>query len=246
MPVKPSAATVQRCLQKMGMHFKKFLLKPLLTKRHRAKRRDFCKKFAKWTEKEWSRVIFTDEKMFRIRLCRKVAGWRPKSASKFEARYQVATIGKAEGLMVWGAINGARQLILRRMPPIIDSIAYQQTFLESKGFLQPRKVQRLFQQDGASIHRSKLTSKFLEAQKFNQLNGGEWPPQSPDLNCIEHIWPAIGRRLVGQVINTRDALWRAVVKAATDITPEQIRGLYRSMPHRIAVVKLARGGPTRY
>jgi hypothetical protein len=51
--------------------------------------------------------VFSNEEMFRVHLCKKFSGWRPATGSKFEARYLIPSVGKAEGLMVWVAINGA-------------------------------------------------------------------------------------------------------------------------------------------
>lgn len=50
-------------------------------------------------------------------------------------------------------------------------------------------------QDGAPAHKSHLTFLYLKKRlSFIKL----WPPNSPDLNPIEHIWGAIKRILKGQ------------------------------------------------
>ena len=45
---------------------------------------------------------------------------------------------------------------------------------------------KIFQQDGAPPHRSKLAKQWLANQKFKILE--EWPANSPDLNVIENCW----------------------------------------------------------
>ena len=103
-----------------------------------------------------------------------------------------------------------------------------------------------FQQDGAPAHRAMTTQAWLKRNKVQLLNGGFWPPMSPDLNPIEHIWPMVTRNLNGSVFSGREQLWTALQQAFAEITPGQVKKLYASMPDRLAAVRAARGGATRY
>ena len=71
------------------------------------------------------------------------------------------------------------------------------------------------------------------------------PAYSPDLNPIEHVWAAVKRKQRGLVFHTQDALWEAVERFY-GIVADFIEALTSSMPDRIAAVKTAFGGPTRY
>ena len=103
-----------------------------------------------------------------------------------------------------------------------------------------------FQQDGAKPHTARATIDWIRSQSIKQFNGGNWPANSPDMNPIEHVWPIVGRKLVGQVFANRDALWSALVDAFGSVSPEKIRALYDSMPSRIESLLAAKGGHTRY
>ena len=73
-----------------------------------------------------------------------------------------------------------------------------------------------------------------------------WPPQSPDLNPIEHLWPIVLRTLRGQVFAGMEDLWVDLQAGFFAVPAEQIKALYASMPRRIEAVISASGGHTRY
>ena len=119
---------------------------------------------------------------------KKSAGGGPKTASKFEAHYRIPSIGKPDGLMVWAAMNGSGQLIVKRMPKIVHSAAYIATLESAKAFIQPKyackhffsrntklshdRMERVvFQHDGASVHRSRATQTYLKSKCFREHNG---------------------------------------------------------------------------
>ena len=50
------------------------------------------------------------------------------------------------------------------------------------------KPGRVFMQDNASIHTFKKIKKYFKDQAIPLLN---WPPYSPDINPIKHVWAKI-------------------------------------------------------
>ena len=87
---------------------------------------------------------------------------------------------------------------------------------------------------------------WMNKKRIRRLNSGIWPPQSPDLNPVEHLWTVALRNLDGQVFAGREALWLALQAAFAAIPASTILSLYASMPRRIVAVRKARGGATRY
>ena len=103
-----------------------------------------------------------------------------------------------------------------------------------------------FQQDGASVHRALTTQAYLTHHRVRLLNRGFWPPMSPDLNPIEHLWPMVLHRMKGSVFSGREQLWTSLQEHFAAITPGQVKALYDSMPDRLTQALAQRGGPTRY
>ena len=100
-------------------------------------------------------------------------------------------------------------------------------------------------QDGARAHTSRVTTRFLEDSGIQVM---DWPPRSPHLNCIEHLWDLIGRRLHNRQKQpqTLQELEDALLEEWRIIPQETIRRLIRSMSRRWQAVIPARGGNTRY
>lgn len=81
---------------------------------------------------------------------------------------------------------------------------------------------------------------------IRQLNFGVWPPQSPDLNPIEHLWPIVARKLAGHTYTGKEGLWNALKQAFAEVTVNEVQRLYGSMPTRVLAVIKAKGRHTRF
>lgn len=100
-----------------------------------------------------------------------------------------------------------------------------------------------FQQDNAPCHKSAFTMKWLEENKIPLL---EWPPQSPDLNPIEHLWALLKRKMLTHSIQSKSHLKLLLTQEWNAITVAECEKLVACMPKRIAAVIKAKGGVTKY
>ncbi len=97
-----------------------------------------------------------------------------------------------------------------------------------------------FQQDNASCHKDQIISDwFLEHD--NEFTLLKWPPQSPDLNPIEHLWDVMEREIhiMDVQLTNLQQLRDAIMSIWTKISEECFQHLVESMPRRIkAVLKI--------
>jgi hypothetical protein len=92
---------------------------------------------------------------------------------------------------------------------------------------------------------ARVCQDFLANHNINPLN---WPPYSPDLSPIEHLWGETDRRVRGHrnAPATLDQLRAALLKEWDNIPMRRINALMNLMHRKIRAVTDALGGHTRY
>ena len=100
-------------------------------------------------------------------------------------------------------------------------------------------------QDGAPCHKARSCMTFLAEHQVSVLL---LPGNSPDLNLIENIWVIIKAKKSQATITTRNDLIASVIRLwFRDATLQPIvKRVIDSMPTRIAAVRAAEGGRTKY
>jgi len=104
----------------------------------------------------------------------------------------------------------------------------------------------VYMHDNASIHTARLTQEWFRDHPHITLL--PWPPFSPDLNPIEHVWAMMAREWQPQNERSVEALERHVRDVWGTIERRQgiIQRLVTSMPRRLQAVIAAEGGYTKY
>lgn len=72
------------------------------------------------------------------------------------------------------------------------------------------------------------------------------PPQSPDINPIEHLWAIIEKELQKFNITSKTSLKDKILEVWSSISPSITENLVKSMHNRLQDVIRAKGGPTKY
>ena len=74
----------------------------------------------------------------------------------------------------------------------------------------------------------------------------DWPPQSPDLNIIEHMLCLMKEKVSKRYAKNADELWLAIKEEWDSIPKETVKGLYRSIPKLLKVTLRNKGLYSHY
>jgi transposase len=248
--VKMCDNTLRNALREQGLSSFTKVKKPALSQKNIKDRFRFAQMHKDWTVSDWERVVFSDE----TKICRFNSDGRSwcwvEDKENIPVRAVNQTVKHGGGsIMLWGCLTcrglGSLQNIQGRLNARGYIAILEQDLcgtLLAFGF---NLEEIIFQQDNAAVHTAKIVREWLGKQPFCVL---EWPAQSPDLNPIEHIWALLKRRLNSYSSPPSGIiqLWARVQEVCNSISLEECRGLYASMPDRIAAVLAAKGRWTKF
>jgi transposase/transposase-like protein len=245
-----SADTVRRRLREQGL--KSFIpaRKPFLNAEHIQKRLTFASEHSGWNEEEWSRVLFSDEKIFRSSSTGLLRVYRPTRSDRYDSRYiaPADNPGGRHTVCIWMAFGGGGgggsliRILHRIEQRTLNSEYYTERILP---LVENSAVENdmIFMQDRSSIHKSNLTKEWLENHNIRVMH--DWPPKGPDMNPVENVWAELVR-LTRRDSTNRDQLWENVLSAFNGLPDTYFYNLIDSMPRRIAGVLAKEGGWTKY
>ena len=239
-------STLRRYLRKMGLVSRFAVRKPLLTRRHRALRLAFARKYVNKGREFWSKVLFTDETRIAIRNDSSKTRLRRKTGERLH--FVTPTVKHPPAVMMWGAFaaNGVGRIRFLEKNETCNSAWYLKVLDKQVRWSASLLFQRAFylQDDGAPCHRSKAVKEFVRRQGWKTL---DWPPQSPDLNPIENVWSLLKKRVWSHNFNSTTELKARIISVWNQgLEKELLEKLAYSMSDRLRAVVKARGGPTRY
>ena len=246
-----STKTVRRELHKSGFYGRAAIRKPLLSKTNVSKHLEWCRNLQNWSLEQWKNVIFSDESSFTLfPTSGRVYVWRqPKEA--FNRDCLLPTVKHGGGsVMIWGAISWKSTGPMISLHGRINSRDY----LGILGDQVHPMVQALFpegdaifQDDNAPIHTARIVKEW-HMEHSNEVEHLIWPPQSPDLNIIEHVWSILEIQVRSRFPppSSLKELEGVLTEEWAKIPLETIHNLFESIPRRIEAVIAAKGGPTPY
>ncbi|KAJ6648488.1 Transposable element Tcb1 transposase [Pseudolycoriella hygida] len=200
--------------------------------------------------RDWSNVIFSDEKTFVSDRHQRLHLYRPDNM-RYNKRFihETQRSGRiSTGVWGWISKDGAGEMAT--IPGRFKSTGYieilDEVLMPTVDISYGRFDEMIFMQDNCSIHTSKICKKWFANHPEMTLLVA--PSNSPDLNPIEHVWSEITRdwksihpRTIENLQNQIQRNWELL-----RLRPEYFKNLYESMPRRLNAVIDANGGPTKY
>ncbi|UYV69603.1 SNX10 [Cordylochernes scorpioides] len=200
-----------------GLHSCRPLRRLPLTPPNRRQRLEWCRARSTWMT-EWHRVVFSDESRFSLSSdSRRVRVWRRRGERSNPAAIVERPTVRQRGIMVWGAIAYDSRSPLLRIQGTMTAQRYVDDVLRPLTLPYLQGVPNaLYQQDNARPHTARISQQAL--QDVQML---PWPPYSPDLSPIEHVWDIIGRRLHAlPQPRSEDELWQMILEGCDiDVYP---------------------------
>jgi len=248
--VSVSRQTVARVLNQSGMFSAEKEEKPRLSAKNIKERLDFARAHKDWTVDDWKRIVWSDETKIN-RFCSDGRSWCwVRDGESVQERHVKQTMKHGGGsIMVWGCMTAHGPGYLCKIEGAMDQHLYK-AILEDElcntiKYYRMEFDKVIFQHDNDPKHRAKSVKTWLDSQPFNVL---VWPPQSPDLNPIEHLWAHLKRQLNMYESPPKGMLevWERVQAQWDKIDRSICLTLIESMPRRIEAVIKAKGKWTGY
>lgn len=244
--IKVSESTIRRRLRAKGFFGGIARKRPMISKVNKAKRLEFAKQHLNKPESFWRRIIWSDESKFELtNTKRRVRVWKKRNEGLNDEN-SVPTIKHSPYVMVWGCASSSGVGKLVQINGRMDGKDYVQILENNlKQSAQQMGLNRgyIFQQDNDPKHTCSVATKWFADKRIPML---KWPPQSPDLNIIEHLWDHLDRSVPTDQRKSMSQFRNALFECWRTITPQVIDNLVKSMPRRLEAVIKSKGGNTDY
>lgn len=148
-------------------------------------------------------------------------------------------------VMIWAGISLHTKTPMVPIHQNLNTARYQNLVLQPAAIPHIRANRGMvLMQDNATPHTTRTTQQMIQGHNIRLL---DWPPCSPDVNPIEHVWDEIDRRVrqLPQPQNLAE-LERDLINTWNNLPQRVLCNYVNSMRSRCLAVIRANGGHTRY
>ena len=269
-----SPKTVARRCQEVQLISRYATRKPFLTEQHKKNRLEWALRHKDLTVEEWFKVIWSDECLMKVgQDSRRRRVLRQPGTELQEKNLSVSFKSSRVTIMIWACFSGERlgpiltleqggigseeymDILYEGLVPMLDDLLnHHDDDAEEPDIIQVRsEYPYTFMHDNAPCHTTPEVLKLLEDEGIRVM---KWPPNSPDLNPIEHLWPDLKHRFYLEFCKLRSTpstrrtsyqQYEEIIHKLWDTTSrELIRSLMESMPRRCQAVIDNGGGHSGY
>ncbi|GFV32026.1 transposable element Tcb1 transposase [Trichonephila clavipes] len=209
----------------------------ILTSRLHRDRREWATEHVNWRRNEWRNVLFSNESRFSVHPNnRRIFYWRERGSRNTPGFVHERVRFGSGGVLVYGGIpiDGLTDLYIIRDGPL-TARRYRDEILRLIVVPYAAAIgdDFILMGDNCRPHRANLVEDFFFEEGIVRM---EWPAGSPDMNPMQHVWDALGRRVAGRqpYPQTLQELEKALLEEWDRIPQLVINSLIDSMSQSIA------------
>ena len=208
---------------------------------------EFAKHHVNEPQEFWKKMIFTDESKFNTFTSDgRSFVWRRKNMELRKENLKPTVKHGGGSVLVWGCMSASGVGSLHFIEGKLDQYQYidiLKLHLRSSAEKMGIRNSFVFMQDNDPKHMALNTRLWI---LYNTPKYLQTPPQSPDINPIEHIWDYLDKKIrMRQISNKRD-LQTALQEEWSNIPQSLTAKLVDSMQRRLQAIIDANGYPTKY
>ena len=198
--VNVSVQTIGNRLNERGLNARRPMLATPLTRRHRRTREKWSIAYLRWTQRQNSTVLFTDESVFRLsRAGGRIRVWRRKNERFADCNIIERDPCGCGSVILWADISNNFETDLVNINGTLTGQFYIDQVINPYivPFFRGNRANFTLMDDNPCPHRAIIVRNCLQQAGIQTM---DWPSRSAGLNPIEHAWDELGRRLTNEPI----------------------------------------------
>lgn len=209
-----SSRTVRRHLSQKAYKYRAMTQRIQLTDKNKQNRLECIKLWLK-EKVDWREVVFVDEKLFRFDGPDDFKSWCKADECTTRKKRQMG----GGSVMIFAIIGSDGYLNVERIDERINGESYKAILRNLSANLHARYSNFIIAQDNARPHTCKSVTNWIRENGIRTL---KWPPYSPDLNLVEHIFHMLSQIVYdGPQFTSKDGLWVAIKNAAEKLNSDK-------------------------